>query len=56
MYTLIFSGVENTLQNVLNKIKHESITHNIFTTQDDNSILYEFHCIAIIEYVIAGKC
>ena len=29
--------------------------HNIFRTQDDDSIICGFYCIAFIEYMIPGK-
>ena len=35
--------------------KKKSITHSIFRTQDDDSIMCGFYCIAFIEYMIAGK-
>ena len=48
-------GIEYTPQEVLNKIKHKSITHNIFRIQDNQSIVCRFYCIAFIEYILAGK-
>ena len=42
-------------QEVLNKIKYKSIIHYIFKVQDNDSVVYEFYCIAFIEYMIAGK-
>ena len=49
-------GIEYILQEVLNKIRDKSITHNIFKIQDNESIMCEFNCIAAsIEYVLAGK-
>ena len=42
-------------QEVLNKIKDKSITHNIFRIQSDDSITCGFYCIAFTEYMIAGK-
>ena len=47
--------IEYIPQEVLNKIKHKSITHNIFRIQDDDSIMCGFYCIAFIEYMIAEK-
>ena len=47
--------IEQIPQEVLNKIKGESITHNIFRIQDKESIMCGFHCIAFIEYMIGGK-
>ena len=35
LYTLILFGIEYILQEVLNKIKDKSITHNIFRIQDN---------------------
>ena len=48
-------GIEYILQEVLNKIRDKSITHNIFRIQDDDSIMYEFCCTAFIDYMPAGK-
>ena len=48
-------GIEYIPQEVLNKIKNESITHNIFRVQDHNFIMCGFYCIAFIEYITAGK-
>ena len=42
-------------QEVLSKIKHKSITHNKFRIQDNESIMCEFYCIAVIKYMLAGK-
>ena len=42
-------------QDVLNKIKDKSISHNVFRIQDNESIICGFHCIAFIEYMLAGK-
>ena len=42
-------------QEVLNKIKQKSITHNIFRIQHDDSIMCGFYRIALIEYMLAGK-
>ena len=47
--------IEYVPQEVLNKIKDKSITHNIFRIQDNESIICEFYCIAFIRYVLAGK-
>ena len=35
-------------QEVLNKIKYKSIYHNIFRTQDNDSIMCGFYCISFI--------
>ena len=48
-------GIEYIAQEVLNKIKDKSITHNIFTMQDDDSIMCGFYRIAFIEYMLGGK-
>ena len=48
-------GLEYFPQEVLNKIKDKSITHNTFRIQDDNSIMCGFYHIAFIEYMLAGK-
>ena len=50
-----FFGIEYVPQEVLSKIRDKSITHNIFKIQDDESLLCGFHCIAFIEYMLAGK-
>ena len=42
-------------QKTLSKIKDKSIIHNIFSIQDDDSIMCGFYCITFIEYVMAGK-
>ena len=46
---------EYILQEILKKIKHKSITHNIFRIQDNESIMCGFYDIAFIEYVLSGK-
>ena len=48
-------GIEYIPQEVLNKIKGISITHNIFRIQDNESIMCRFYCIAFTEYMLAGK-
>ena len=48
-------GIGYLPQDVLNKIRDKSITHNIFRTQDNESIMCGFYCTAFIEYMIAGK-
>ena len=48
-------GIEYIPQEVLNKIKDKSITHNIFRIQDNESIMCGFYCIAFIEYMLSGK-
>ena len=40
---------------ILNKIRDKSITHNIFTIQDNDSIMCGFYSIAFKEYMLAGK-
>ena len=42
-------------QELLNKIRNNSITHNIFRIQYGDSIMCGFYCIAFIEYMLAGK-
>ena len=42
-------------QEVLNKIKDKSITHNIFRIQNNESIMCRFYCIAFIEYMLVAK-
>ena len=55
--TLYFDsfGIEHIPQEILNKIKDKSITHNIFIVQDKGFIICGFYCIAFIEYLLAGK-
>ena len=48
-------GLEYISQEVFNKVKDKSITHNIFSIQDNDSIMCVFCCIAFVEYVIAGE-
>ena len=48
-------GIEYIPQEVSNKIRDESINHNIFRTQDNESIMCGFDCVAFIEYKLAGK-
>ena len=48
-------GIEYIPQEILNKTKDKSITHNIFKIQYDDSIMCGYYCIAFIEYMIAGK-
>ena len=44
--------IECILQEVLNKIRDKSITHNIFRIQDNEPIMCGFYCIAFIEYML----
>ena len=48
-------GIEYIPQEVFNKIKHKSITHNIFRIQDNDSIICIFYCIVFIEFMLAWK-
>ena len=48
-------GIEYIPQEVLNKVRDKSITLNIFRIQDNESIMCGFYCIALIEYMLAGK-
>ena len=48
-------GIEYISQDVLNKINNNSITHNIFIIQSNDSIIFGFYCVAFKEYMIAGK-
>ena len=48
-------GIEYIPQEVLNKIRDKSVTHNIFRIQDNESIMCGFYCIAFIEYMLARK-
>ena len=42
-------------QEVLDKIKDKSITHDIFRIQDNDSSMWGFYCITFIEYMLAEK-
>ena len=42
-------------QEVLNEIKGQLFTHNIFRIQSNDSVMCRFHCIAFKEYMLAGK-
>ena len=56
--TAVYCGsfrIEYIPLEVLNIIKDKSITHNIFRIQDNESIMCGFYCIALIEYMLAGK-
>ena len=55
LYTLILLELNIFFQEVLNKIRDKSITHNIFRIQDNDSIMCGFYCIAFIEYMLPGK-
>ena len=48
-------GIEYIPQELLNKIRDKSITHNIFRIQDSESIMCKFYCTTFIEYILAGK-
>ena len=50
-----FLAIEYIHQELLTKVKDIFIKHNIFTIQDDDSIMCGFYCIAFIEYMIVGK-
>ena len=48
-------GIEYIPQEVLKKIKDKSIIHHIFITQNNESIMCRFYCIAFIEHMFSGK-
>ena len=48
-------GTEYIPQEVLNKIKDKSVTHNIFRIQDNEYIMCGIYYIGFIEYMLAGK-
>ena len=48
-------GIEYIPQEVLNKVKDKSITHNILRIQDNGSIMCGFCFIDFKEYMLAGK-
>ena len=43
-------GIEYIFQEELNKIKDNSITHNIFRIENNKSIISRFYCIAFINF------
>ena len=47
--------IEYIPEEVLNKIRDKSITHNIFRIQYNESIMCGFYCIAFIEYMLPRK-
>ena len=47
--------IEYIRQELLSKIKDQSISHNIFRMQFDGFIICEFYCMFFIEFVIAVK-
>ena len=52
---LEFSGIEYIQREVLSEIQDKSITHDIFRTQDDDSIRSGFYFVAFIEYMLTGN-
>ena len=48
-------GIEYIPQEVLNKIRDKSVTHNILRIQDNESITGGFYFITFIEHMLAGK-
>ena len=48
-------GIEYIPQEVLNKVRNKSITLNIFRIQHNEPIMCRFYCIALIEFMLAGK-
>ena len=46
---------EHIPQDILNKIKDKSITHNIFRIPTNDSVTCGFYCIVYLEYMITGK-
>ena len=50
-----YFGTEYIPQEILSKIKNKSISHNIFRIQSDDSVMCEFYCVALIEYMIERK-
>ena len=47
--------IEYIPQEALEKIKDKTITHKKFRIQSRDSSICEFYCVAITEYMIAGK-
>ena len=50
-----YYGTEYIPQEVLNKIRDKSITHNIFRIQDNESTMSGFYCIVVIEFMLSWK-
>ena len=50
-----YFGIEYIPQEVLNKIRDKSITHNIFRIQANESVMCGFYCMAFIEYMLSRK-
>ena len=48
-------GIKCIPQEVLNKNKNKSVTHNELRIQDEDCIMCGFYCIAFIEYMIAER-
>ena len=48
-------GIEYIPQEVLNKTRNESITHNILRILDDDTFMWGFYCITLVEYMVAGE-
>ena len=48
-------GIEYNPLEVLNKTRDKSITHHIFRTKDNESIMCRFYCITFIKYMLAGR-
>lgn len=46
------SEIQYIDQDIINKIKDKSITHNIFRQQSDDALKCGFYCIAYIDYII----
>ena len=44
--------IEYIPQEVLNKMKDKSITHNMFRVNSDESAVCQLYCIVFIEYVV----
>ena len=48
-------GIKCIPQEVLNKNKDKSVTHNELRIQDEDCIMCGFYCIVFIEYMIAER-
>ena len=55
VYCILLFGIEYIPQEVLNKIRNKSVTHNVFRIQDNESIVCGFYFITFIEYMLVGK-
>ena len=48
-------GIEYIPEEILSQIKDKTIAHNIFRIQSYGTVMCGSYCMALIEYMIAGK-